>query len=119
VWFSTLVKSKYIAPRTLLLLRRVATEGPNSNPVICSGLGRRCSAGIMSFWMTLGRIVCTRQFLHLWVIVCNDSQIRGWFCTLVVALPPNEELLPEFGSFGACDGTVMPDYAPLKTPARS
>jgi hypothetical protein len=40
MWFGTLVKSKYTAPRTLLLLRRVATEGPNSNPVICSGLGQ-------------------------------------------------------------------------------
>ena len=69
VWFSTLVKSKYIVPRTLLLLRRAATEGPNSNPVICSGLGRRRSVGTMSFWMTLGRIVCTCQFLHLWAIV--------------------------------------------------
>ncbi len=119
VWFSTLVKSKYIAPRTLLLLRRVATEGPNSNPVICSGLGRRCSAGIMSFWMTLGRIVCTRQFLHLWVIVCNDFQIRAWFCTPVVALPPNEELLPEVRVIRSMRRTVMPDHAPLKTPARS
>ena len=69
VWFSALVKSKYIAPRNLLLLTRAATEGPNSNPVICSGLGRRRSVGTMSFWMTLGRIVCTCQFLHLWAIV--------------------------------------------------
>ena len=46
-------------------------------------------------------------------------RIRAWFCTPVVALPANEELVPEkFGSFGACDGTVMPDYAQLKTPAK-
>jgi hypothetical protein len=49
------VQSKYIAPRTRLLLRRGATGGPNSNPVICNGLGRRCSAGIMSFWISSGK----------------------------------------------------------------
>jgi len=41
MWFSKLVKSNYIAPRTLLLLRRVATEGPKLKPCICSGLGQR------------------------------------------------------------------------------
>ena len=36
MWFSKLVKSNYIAPRTLLLLRRLATEGPNSNPAFAA-----------------------------------------------------------------------------------
>ena len=40
-WFGTLVRLKYIGPRTLLLLKRGATEVPNSNAVIYSGLGRR------------------------------------------------------------------------------
>ena len=45
MWFSTLVKqrlvtpSKYIAPRTLLLLRHGATEGPNSNPAFAVTYG--------------------------------------------------------------------------------
>lgn len=66
MWFSTLAKSEYIARRTLLLLRRAATEGPKLKPCICSGLWRRRSAGVMGLWRTLGGIVCTRQFFHLW-----------------------------------------------------
>jgi len=42
--------------------------------------------------MTLARTVYTRQF----------RQMKS-FCL-------------KFGSFGACDGPVMPDHAPLKTP---
>jgi hypothetical protein len=39
-----------------------ATEGANSNPVLRSGLGRRCSVGIMSFWISSGKSAYVDRF---------------------------------------------------------
>lgn len=49
----------------------------------------------------------------------NDFQIRVWFCTPVVALPPKEELLPEVRVIQSMRRHSNPYHAPLKTPARS
>ena len=67
--------------------------------------------------MTIARIVCHVSFCTS-VIVCPLGFGRRSVCRTVVALPPTEEKSLRL-KFGACDGTLMPDHLPLKTPARS
>ena len=65
------------AEGTPLLLRRAATEGPNSNPVLCGGFERRCSFGIMSFWISPGKSVRIRRSVSRQVAVERATRSIG------------------------------------------
>jgi hypothetical protein len=88
VWFSTLVKSKYIAPPD-------STAGETR----CNRRSKLKTFHLQ--WLRAALICRNYEFL-------DDSWEKS-FCLK----------FGSFGSFGACDGTVIPDHAPLKTPARS